>query len=67
MDNQTQQTIALAGIAQAAFLVDQLAQYGLAAQDKLSTCLESLFITNPSSTVEVYGRIDNLRLGLQRL
>ncbi|MFL2840990.1 MAG: high frequency lysogenization protein HflD [Pseudohongiellaceae bacterium] len=67
MDNQTQQTIALAGIAQAAFLVDQLAQYGLAAQDKLSTCLESLFITNPSSTVEVYGRIDNLRLGLQIL
>lgn len=67
MDKQTQQTLALAGIAQAAFLVDQLAQHGLAAQDKLSTCLESLFITNPKSTVEVYSGVDKLRLGLQVL
>lgn len=67
MDKQTQQTLALAGIAQAAFLVDQLAQHGLAAQDKLSTCLESLFITNPTSTIEVYGDVDKLKLGLQVL
>lgn len=67
MDNKTQQTLALAGIAQAAFLVDQLAQHGLAAQDKLSTCLESLFITNPASTVEVYGDVDKLKMGLQVL
>ena len=67
MDKSTQQIIALAGIAQAAFLVDQLAQHGLAAQDKLSTCLESLFITNPKSTVEVYGGVNKLRLGLQVL
>ncbi len=67
MDKQTQQTLALAGIAQAAFLVDQLAQHGLAAQDKLSTCLESLFITNPTSTIEVYGDVDRLKLGLQVL
>lgn len=67
MDKQRQQTIALAGIAQAAFLVDQLAQHGLAAQDKLSTCLESLFITNPKSTIEVYNGVDKLRLGLQVL
>ena len=67
MNNQTQQTLALAGIAQAAFLVNQLAQYGLAAQDKLSTCLESLFITNPNSTLEVYAGIGRLRLGLQVL
>ncbi len=67
MDNKLQQTLALAGIAQAAFLVDQLAQHGLAAQDKLSTSLESLFITNPSSTIEVYGDVDKLKLGLQVL
>jgi high frequency lysogenization protein len=67
MDNKIQQTLALAGIAQAAFLVDQLAQHGLAAQDKLSTCLESLFITNPASTIEVYGDVDKLKLGLQVL
>lgn len=62
-----QQTLALAGIAQAAFLVDQLAKRGLAAQDKLSTCLESLFVTDPRNTLEVYGSVDNLRLGLQVL
>ena len=67
MEKSIQQTLALAGIAQAAFLVDQLAQHGLAAQDKLSTCLESLFITSPGSTLEVYGDIDKLRLGLQVL
>jgi high frequency lysogenization protein len=67
MDNKIQQTLALAGIAQAAFLVDQLAQHGLAAQDKLSTCLESLFITNPASTTGVYGDVDKLKLGLQVL
>lgn len=67
MNKHTQQTLALAGIAQAAFLVDQLAQHGLAAQDKLSTCIESLFVTKPNSTVEVYGSIDKLHLGLQVL
>lgn len=67
MNRQTQQTLALAGVAQSAFLVDQLAQHGLAAQDKLNTCLQSLFITNPVSTEEVYGSVSKLRLGLQVL
>ncbi|MDG2091336.1 MAG: high frequency lysogenization protein HflD [Gammaproteobacteria bacterium] len=67
MDKHTQQVIALAGIAQAAFLVDQLTQHGLAAQDKLSTSLESLFVTNPNSTLEVYGGVKKLQLGLQVL
>ncbi|MAM70781.1 MAG: lysogenization regulator HflD [Gammaproteobacteria bacterium] len=65
MKKHTQQTLALAGLTQAAFLVDQLARHGLAAQDKLSTCLESLFVTNPKSTVEVYGSVSKLKLGLQ--
>lgn len=67
MNRQTQQSLALAGVAQAAFLVDQLAQHGLAAQGKLNTCLQSLFITNPASTEEVYGSVSKLRLGLQVL
>ncbi len=67
MNRQTQQSLALAGVAQAAFLVDQLAQHGLAAQDKLNTSLQSLFITNPASTEEVYGSVSKLRLGLQVL
>jgi high frequency lysogenization protein len=67
MRKHEQQTLALAGIAQAAFLVDQLANRGLAAQDKLSTCLESLFVTKPKNTLEVYGSINRLALGLQLL
>lgn len=67
MQKHTQQTLALAGIAQAAFLVDQLAQHGLAAQDKLSTTLGSLFITNPGTTIDVYGSVYKLRMGLQVL
>jgi len=67
MSKHEEQTLALAGIAQSAFLVDQLAHRGLAAQDKLSTCLESLFITSPKNTLEVYGSINRLTLGLQVL
>tara|TARA_R110000824_G_scaffold52692_4_gene146315 strand:- start:254723 stop:255361 length:639 start_codon:yes stop_codon:yes gene_type:complete len=67
VEKHTQQTLALAGIAQAAFLVDQLAQHGLAAQDKLSTSLGSLFITKPATTIEVYGSVNKVRMGLQVL
>lgn len=65
MNQHTQQTLALAGVAQAAFLVHQLSQYGIAAQDKLDTSLGSLFVNNPKTTEEVYGRVDKLNLGLQ--
>ncbi len=65
MNRSLQQTLAMAGICQAAFLVNQLAQHGLAAQDKLNTSLNSLFVTNPESTIAVYGSINKLRLGIQ--
>lgn len=67
MERQLEQTLALAGIAQAAFLVHQLAHHGVAAQDKLNTAINSLFVTHPKSTEEVFGRIDKLNLGLQVL
>lgn len=65
MDRQLQQTLALAGIAQAAFLVHQLAHHGVAAQDKLGTALNSLFVTHPKTAEEVFGNTDKLHLGLQ--
>ncbi|MDC0598546.1 high frequency lysogenization protein HflD [Gammaproteobacteria bacterium] len=67
LSRHAQQTLALAGIAQAAFLVNQLGQHGLAAQDKLETLLNSLFVINPNSTEAVYGKISKLNLGLQLL
>jgi high frequency lysogenization protein len=65
MNKHTQQTLALAGVAQAAFMVHQLSQHGLVAQDKLETAINSLFINNPKSTEEVYGKTNKLNLGLQ--
>lgn len=67
MDRQLQQTLALAGIAQAAFLVHQLAHHGVAAQDKLGTALNSLFVTHPKTAEDVFGKTDKLHLGLQVL
>ncbi|MDY6981698.1 MAG: high frequency lysogenization protein HflD [Pseudomonadota bacterium] len=67
MERQLQQTLALAGIAQAAFLVHQLAHHGVAAQDKLGTALNSLFVTHPKTAEEVFGNTDKLHLGLQVL
>ncbi|HEY0963441.1 MAG TPA: high frequency lysogenization protein HflD [Pseudomonadales bacterium] len=67
MERQQQQTLALAGIAQAAFLVHQLAHHGVAAQDKLGTALNSLFVTHPKTAEEVFGSTERLNLGLQVL
>lgn len=67
MERQLEQTLALAGIAQAAFLVHQLAHHGHTAQDKLATAVNSLFITHPKTAEEVFGRTERLNLGLQVL
>lgn len=67
MERQLEQTLALAGIAQAAFLVHQLAHHGVAAQDKLGTALNSLFVTHPKNAEEVFGKTERLNLGLQVL
>jgi high frequency lysogenization protein len=65
MDADLKQTLALAGAAQAGFLVYQLAHHGLAAQNKLAPLVKSLFVLNPHGVEEVYGDAGKLRLGLQ--
>jgi len=67
MDRTLEQTLALAAIAQSAFLVRQLAHHGVAAVDKFGTAVDSLFATNPRSTEDVFGSVKNLNLGLQSL
>lgn len=67
MKRHTQQTLALAGVAQAAYLVHQLARHGMVAQNNLATCIDSLFVINPRNTEQVYGRVGRLNLGLQVL
>ena len=67
MDKQLQQCLALSGVAQASYMVKQLANHGMVGQDKLNTLVRSLFITNPSITEEVYGSVSRLNLGMQVL
>lgn len=67
MTQDQQQAVALAGVAQASFLVHQLAIHGVVAQDKFATAVHSLFVLNPTSTTAVFGSLRQLRLGLETL
>lgn len=61
------QTIALAGVIQAAILVDKLARKGLIDADELSTAVGSIMNDNPASVIDVFGGVPNLRVGLTGL
>lgn len=67
MERELEQTLALAGVAQAAFLVHQLAQHGVIAQDKLQTAVHSLYVTQPKDAEDVFGNKRQLHLGQQVL
>jgi high frequency lysogenization protein len=60
-------TIALAGILQAAALVDRLATTGYLPKDDFRTCVESLLEQNPDSTIDTYGDLSRLETGLKML
>jgi len=59
--------MALAGVAQAAALVDKLACTGYDEAEPFNTLVYSLLETNPSSTESVYKDRLHLRLGLETL
>lgn len=62
------QTLALAGVFQAANLVQQIANNGSCNQTSLETCLRSLFATDPATTLDVYGgELTDVREGLVTL
>ena len=67
LSKQQQQMVALAGAAQAAVLVHQLALHGIVAQDRFTTAVNSLFALDPKETVEVFGSLRQLRAGLETL
>ncbi|MGR3806480.1 high frequency lysogenization protein [Pasteurella testudinis DSM 23072] len=61
-------TLALAGVCQAAKLVQQFSEQGSADQAAFAVSLKSLLNTSPRSTLDVYGdNTTNLRLGLTTL
>ncbi|TRX02601.1 high frequency lysogenization protein HflD [Candidatus Methylobacter oryzae] len=63
----TNQTIALAGIAQAAALVQQLATDGSADSSALEASIASLFTNDEHGVENVYGGLPSLRLGIEQL
>jgi len=67
MNKKLRQCLALSGVAQAAYMVKQLAHHGMVGQDKLNTLVRSLFIINPGTTEDVYGSVSRLNLGMQVL
>lgn len=63
----THQTIALAGIAQAAALVQQLASKGSADASALEASLASVLKIDTDSVIDVYGSLSGIKLGLEQL
>ncbi len=61
------QTIALAGIAQACYLVRQLATTGNADQTAIATSIGSLLKIDSDSVADVFGGLAGIRLGLEQL
>lgn len=65
MNKTQQQVIALAGLFQAMSAADELAQTGKCDERHLQTAIKSLFVTNPDSTLSVYGELANIKSGLE--
>ena len=61
------QTIALAGIAQACFLVRQLATTGGADQEAMMASINSLLKIESDSVTDVFGGLAGIRHGLEQL
>lgn len=62
-----QQAIAMAGVAQAARLVDQISKTGSYPLEFLGPSVNSLFAFEADSVEEVYGGITGVKLGLNNL
>lgn len=68
MTREQERLIALAGVFEAAALVDRLAKTGQVQEGALGCMLGSLLVRNPKDTLEVYGGDHlNLRDGLRAL
>ncbi len=63
----TYQTIALAGISQATYLVHQIATTGTADKNALRASLGSLLVIDADNPVDIYGGLSGIQLGLKQL
>ena len=65
MSNWRDQALALAGVFQAAILVERLAKTGTAPAEQLETGVYSLFQQNPETTEDVFGGVEKVLPGLR--
>ena len=65
MSTWKDQALALAGVFQAAILVERLAKTGTAPAEQLETGIYSLFQQNPETTDDVFGGVEKLLPGLR--
>ena len=59
--------MALAGLIQSCYLVSGVARSGLIGEDNMSGSLESIFVTHPNQTADVYRNGNGIRTGLRLL
>ncbi|WP_100657067.1 high frequency lysogenization protein HflD [Alteromonas flava] len=62
-----EQQLALAGVCQAAALVQRIARQGEFDSKATEASLSSILVTNPESPQQVFGALDNLKLGFQTI
>jgi len=60
-----ERALALAGLVQAAQLVSTVARSGLASQNSLEASLNSIFVTNPAKTCDVFNGKSGVTLGIK--
>lgn len=67
MNQYDEAQIPLAGVCQAASLVKSVARSRDYSEDAFNTTIQSIVETDPANTVDVYGKLDNLKLGYEIL
>lgn len=65
--DENDKALALAGIFQAATLVDRLARTGQADEADMTVCLASILATDPDDVPSVYGGVEGLRTGMEAI
>lgn len=67
LNENIENQLALAGVCQAAYLVQQLARKGSLDKAALESSLSSILVTEPKTAQQVFGAISNLKIGFQTL
>ncbi len=63
--SETERVMALSGLVQAAFLVSNIARSGMVSQTSLESSLNSIFVTNPANTLDVYEGTAGIATGIR--